>query len=323
MGAVGQWHRSKAMEGNALFPQRFNLPDRGDSPVDFDDPSSLSLSVRLRNQIASPHDRTAGVLASLWRHSRLLWQFARRDLETRHRGSTLGAAWSVLNPLLTLLLYVLVFGYIFGGHFPEDPINTKMSYALGVFLGLSLFHFLAEVLALAPMAVVNAPNLVKRVVFPLPILPAATVGSALFHLLVSLTLVCAMALGWGVMDWTRLWALPVLLAPLVIATFGMSLALSSLGVFIRDFTQVIQFTTMALMFGSAIFYSTTAIPAPAWSIMRFNPLLRVVHDARTYLLWEGDLNLRSLAYVYTCAGIILWVGCWCFRRLQSGFADQI
>ena len=126
--------------------------------------------------------------ADLWVHRELLWQFTLRNVELRHKGSHLGLIWSFLNPLLMLGLYVLVFGYIFGGSFGILPHETRVDYALGIFLGLTLFHFVSEVLGISPSIIVGNPNFVKKVVFPLEILPAANVGGAVFHMLISLGL---------------------------------------------------------------------------------------------------------------------------------------
>src|SRR5687768_12437756 len=108
----------------------------------------------------------------LVRHSALLGQFARRMIEQRHRGSFLGLAWTVITPLLSLAIYTFVFGFVFGGNFTGLPDETNLDYSLGIFLGLVLFNFLSEVLSQSPSVIVSQPNLVKKVVFPLEILPA-------------------------------------------------------------------------------------------------------------------------------------------------------
>ena len=151
--------------------------------------------------------------ADLWTHRELLWQFTLRNVELRHKGSHLGLIWSFLNPLLMLGLYVLVFGYIFNGSFGILPDETRLEYALGIFLGLTLFHFIAEVIGNAPAIIVGNPNFVKKVVFPLEILPAASVGAALVHLLISLMLALVGMLVSGTpLHVTLLW-LPVIIAP--------------------------------------------------------------------------------------------------------------
>ncbi|OHE80768.1 MAG: hypothetical protein A3G75_13600, partial [Verrucomicrobia bacterium RIFCSPLOWO2_12_FULL_64_8] len=215
-------------------------------------------------------------LLPLWRHRDLLWQFTLRNVELRHKGSHLGLIWSFLNPLLMLALYVFVFGYIFGGSFGARPTETRLEYALGIFVGLTLFHVIAEVLGMAPTIVVSQPNFVKKVVFPLEVLPAAAVGAAVFHMLISfgLVLLGVVAVGPG-LGLGALW-LPVVIAPVVLAALGLAWFLSALGVFFRDVGQVMPFVTMALMFASAIFYPASSIPVGAWHLLRFNPLLLVV-----------------------------------------------
>ena len=236
--------------------------------------------------------------SDLWVHRDLLWQFTLRNVELRHKGSHLGLIWSFLSPLLMLALYVLVFGYIFGGKFGVLPVESQADYALGVFLGLTIFHLLAETLALSPSLIVGNPNFVKKVVFPLEILPAANVGSALFHMFISLGLVLISLLFFGHgFSWGMLW-LPVIIAPLVLLCLGIAWFVSALGVFFRDVGQVMQFITMALMFSSAVFYSAQKIPDAAWLYMRFNPVLLAIEESRNVSLWLQPLNYRHLGYLY-------------------------
>ena len=201
-------------------------------------------------------------VACLVRHWSLLWQFTLRNIEMRHRGSHLGLIWSFLSPLLMLGLYVIVFGYIFNGRFGNITTESRTDYALGLFVGLTIFNFFGETIAVAPLVIVGQPNFVKKVVFPLEILPAATVGASLFHLLTTLALALLglLIVGPGTML-TWLW-LPVILLPVIMLALGLAWGLSALGVFWRDISQVTQFSVTALMFASAVFYSTGRIPSP-------------------------------------------------------------
>src|SRR5947207_13287730 len=122
--------------------------------------------------------RPLSPLQTLWKHRQLLWQFTVRQVELRHKGTHLGLVWSFLGPLLMVSLYVLVFGFIFRGHFQIDGAESRIEYALVLFIGLALYHFVAEVITLAPTIIVSNPNFVKKVVFWLEIPPAATVGAA-------------------------------------------------------------------------------------------------------------------------------------------------
>ena len=261
--------------------------------------------------------------ADLWKHWSLIWQFTLRNVELRHKGSHLGLTWSFLNPLLMLGLYVLVFGYIFGGKFGVLPNETRVDYGLGIFLGLTSFHFAAEVLVVAPGLIVSNPNFVKKVVFPLEILPIASVVGAVVHMLISLTLVLIGIVCFGPgLTVNALW-LPVIVVPIVVLMLGASWLLSALGVFFRDVHQIMQFLTMALMFSSAVFYSSQQIPAAGWAWMRFNPMLLAIELARDAGLWGHPINLNHLAYLYAIGLICCFVGHFAFKRMKSSFADVL
>lgn len=267
--------------------------------------------------------RTIAPFASdLWLNRSLLWQFSVRQVELRHKGSHLGLIWSFLNPLLLLGLYVFVFGYIFSGTF-GTPNETRTEYALGVFLGLTLFHFFAEVLGISPMIVVANPNFVKKVVFPLEVLPAANVAAAGIHMGITLLLVLAGLLLFGPgLAIQTLW-LPVVILPVLLFGLGICWLFSALGVFLRDTNQVMQFLTQALMFASAVFYPASRIPPHAWTILRWNPLLLSIEMARDVALWQRNPNMHHLAYIYV-VGILCCVGGhWAFRRMKPAFADVL
>jgi len=267
--------------------------------------------------------RLAPFLADLWQHRELLWQFTQRNVELRHKGSHLGLIWSFANPLLMLGLYVFVFGYIFGGSFGVLPQETRIDYGLGIFLGLSLFHFLVEVLSGAPVLIVSNPNFVKKVVFPLEILPAAATAAAAFHLLISLTLVLLGIVFFGQgLDSGVLW-LPVTLVPLVLLGLGISWFFSALGVFFRDIAQLIQFLAAGLMFASAIFYSASKIPAAGWAFLKFNPLLLAVEITRDGVLWQRSPNLTHLAYLWIFGLTACWLGHAAFKKMKPAFADVL
>lgn len=260
--------------------------------------------------------------ADLWAHRELLWQFTLRNVELRHKGSHLGLIWSFLNPLLMLGLYVLVFGYIFGGSFGILPQETRVDYALGIFLGLTLFHFFAEVMAIAPGIIVGNPNFVKKVVFPLEILPAASVGAAAFHLVISLGLALLSLLIFGPgIPVTILW-LPVIIPPLLLLGLGTSWFFSALGVFFRDISQIMQFLSMALMWSSAVFFTAQKYPT-AWAYLRFNPLLLAIDLTRDATLWNRPLNYNHLAYLYLAGLLVCSLGHLAFKRMKPAFADVL
>lgn len=253
----------------------------------------------------------------------MLWQFTLRNVELRHKGSHLGLIWSLLNPLLMLSLYVFIFGYIFNGRFKAGAAETKLEYALGMFLGLTIFQLFAETLAVSPTVIVTNPNLVKKVVFPLEILPAAAVGSSVFHTLISLSLVLlGIAFVGPGLTLDAAW-LPVILAPLILAALGLAWFFAAIGVFLRDVNQVIGFISMALLYSSATFYSPSVLPPVAWMILRFNPLLLAIDLARNAVMWHQPLNMHHLFYLVAISLIICVGGYACFRKMSPAFADVL
>lgn len=259
----------------------------------------------------------------LWRHRDLLRQFTVRTVEIRHKGSHLGLVWSVLNPLLMLGLYVFVFGFIFDGRFGVIANETRTDYALGIFLGLTLFSFIGEVMAMAPTIIIANPNFVKKVVFPLEILPAAHVGAAGFHLLISLGLaLISLLLFKGSLHAELLW-LPIIIIPLVLLAMGITWLFAALGVFFRDITQFMQFLTMAIMYSSAVFFAADKIPAQIWMFLRFNPLLLAIELARNTALWAQPMNYHHLLYLYLFGLTTCYVGHKLFIKMKSAFADVL
>lgn len=263
------------------------------------------------------------VWSSLWRHRDLLWQFTLRNVELRHKGSHLGLVWSILNPLLMLGLYVYVFGFIFHGHFHAAVPESRLDFGLAMFLSLTLFHLFAEVLGSAPLVIIGNPNFVKKVVFPLEILPAASVGSSLFHALLStlLVLIGVATVGPG-FTWHILW-LPAILAPLVLLLLGVAWFVSAIGVFFRDISQVTGFATVALMYASAIFFPSSTMSPAVWAVMRFNPLLLAVEMARDTVMWHQPVNLVHFGYLVFISLLTCILGHWCFRKMSPAFADVL
>jgi lipopolysaccharide transport system permease protein len=263
----------------------------------------------------------------LHRHRDLFNQFARRAVELRHRASMLGLVWAVLAPLISLSIYTFVFCYVFGGSLTKSPSETRQEYALGAFLGLILFNFLTEVLSQSPHTIVTQPNFVKKVVFPLEILPAATVGAAAFHAGISLVLalVGVAVMGPG-LDGHAMWLLAIA-PPIAMIAFGCAWFFSALGVFVRDISNVMPFIMQILMYVSAVFYSRSLIEdkVPAWAqkLLLANPLLHAVVNARNAVVFHQNPSLKGIAYIWACGFLIYCFGYFTFRKLRPAFADVI
>jgi lipopolysaccharide transport system permease protein len=253
----------------------------------------------------------------------LIWQFTLRNIEIRHKGSYLGLVWSVLTPLLSFALYMFVFGYVFGGKYGVVPKETHLDYALGLFVSLAIMNLVVEVTSTSPLIIVTQPNFVKKVVFPLEILPVASVGASLFHFLISMSLaVLGVAIAGPGLSWSALWV-PVIVLPVVLISFGIAWFASALGVFLRDIGQAAQFFGQVLIYASAVFYSHRIVPPVAWIFLRLNPLLHAVELARAALLWHRPLPLAYLAYLYGFGIAAFVLGAAFFQKLKPTFADVL
>jgi lipopolysaccharide transport system permease protein len=262
----------------------------------------------------------ANLFSTLYRHRDLVAQFTRREVELRHKGSRLGHFWALLSPMTMLGLYLFVFGFIFGGSF--GPHDTIVDFTLALFLGLLLFNVIADTLGAAPLLIVSQPNFVKKVVFPLEIIPVSTVASSLYHNSLSIVLILVIApFSHNGLAWTAC-GLPLLLLPLAAMALGIGYGVAALGVFVRDVNQLIPFLSTAIMYASAIVYPPTRLTG-FWRILRFNPLLVIVNEARKIVLWHLPPNLHAVAFVYVVAAGVLALGYGFFAILRPYFAEVI
>ncbi len=256
-------------------------------------------------------------------HRHLMVQFTRREIEAQTRGSLLGVLWWVLNPLLTLALFTVVFGMVMGGSFQGVENPGPFSYPLGIFVGLSVLGLITETLNMASMAVIAHANLVQKVRFPTEILPIARVGAAFTRACISLGLAIV---GIGIFGPGFHWQivlLPILLLPLLAMSLGLGWLLSALGVYIRDSQHFMTFFGMVVFYTSAVFYSSKSIPEPIMAYLRYNPVLHAVEQARNMLLWHAPLDWAAMGYLYLWGAFLLFSGYFAFEKLKDGFADVL
>ena len=261
------------------------------------------------------------IVREFYTHRGLLWQLTVRNIQIRHKGSYLGLLWAVFTPLLMMGLYYFVFGLIFERNYGILEEESAADFALGLFLSLSLYQFLAEALMVAPIVIVNSPNLVKKIVFPLRIIPVATLGAALFHFLVSIGLFFLGLIFFGNgLNINNLW-FPVILLPLIFLTMGLTWLLASLGVFFRDISHIMQFATTAILYASAVFYSASMVPLEIWEFLKYNPMIHIVELSRNVLLWNIPMNVTYLFYLYGVGILFFFLGYGVFQKLKPAFAD--
>ena len=260
---------------------------------------------------------------SLWRNRQLIVQMTRREVAGRYKGSALGLAWSFFNPVFMLAVYTFVFSVVFKARWGVGGEESKTQFAVVLFVGMIVHGLLAEVLNRAPGLILGNVNYVKKVVFPLEILPVISMGAALFHSFVSLgVLLIAFALFNGYLHWTAVLA-PLVVLPLIILTLGLAWMLASLGVFLRDVGQTIGIITTIMLFLAPVFYPITALPEEMRPWIMANPLTFIIEQAREVLIWGRLPNWTGLGIYTLAATALAWAGYAWFQKTRKGFADVL
>lgn len=256
-------------------------------------------------------------------HRYLLWQFTRREVVSRYRGSLLGMGWTILSPLALLGAFTLVFYGFFQLKWPVEATGSaQMDFSLQVFVGLLAFNWFAEVITRAPTLVTSQPNLVTKVVFPLPLLPWACVLAASFQAAVSLALLLALTtlLAGASLMWL---ALPLVALPYIVLLVGLALWLSALGVYLRDLAPLTGLLTSVMMFLSPVFYPLSTVPERWQGLYLCNPLALLVTQLREVVFMHQWPSAFAMAALYAAALAVAASGYWLFNRLRGGFADVL
>ena len=257
-----------------------------------------------------------------WKQRDILYQFVVREIHARYRQSFLGLLWLVITPLLTLAVYTLVFRFIFQSRWDMGDAGT-MAFAFRLFVGLSLFTFFSECLTRAPRLIVDQPNLVKKVVFPLPLLIWTQAISALVQLLLALLMLfVGLWIESGAVPW-GIFGAPLIIIPVFYLTLGIALALAALGVYLRDLQQVIGLALSLLLFLTPIFYPLSALPGVWQEWMQWNLLAYWIETLRLFI-FSVDWPEPSHYLLMCCISIaIASFGALTFYKVQEGFADVL
>jgi lipopolysaccharide transport system permease protein len=262
------------------------------------------------------------IAGSFWRNRGLIAGLVRREVVGRYRGSFLGILWSLFNPVLMLFIYTFVFSVVFKARWTASG-HSSSEFGLVLFAGLIVFNVFAECANRAPTLILSNVNFVKKVVFPLEVLPWVTLGSALFHAVISVAVwLVAYFILFGRPPLTIL-LLPVIFVPLALMIMGFSWGLASLGVYLRDVSQFIGIFTTALMFLSPVFYPASALPEEYRRLMCLNPLALAIEEARDLMFWGHLPDLRFLATYGLVASLAAWLGFAWFQKTRKGFADVL
>ena len=264
------------------------------------------------------------LLRSLLQHRQLIYQMSKREVIGRYKGSVMGLLWSFFNPVFMLMVYTFVFSEIFKSRWGgASASGSKTEFAVVLFVGMIVQTLFCESLNRSPSLILNNVNYVKKVVFPIEILPIVSLGANLFHSLISMTvLLLAFFIFNGYLQWTLIF-IPLVMLPIVILTMGLTWFLSALGVFLRDIGQTITIITTMLMFLAPVFYPITAVPAEMRPYLIANPLTFIIEQAREVLIWGNQPNWIGLSIYTLIACFVAWIGYVFFQKTRKGFADVL
>lgn len=261
------------------------------------------------------------IFLTLWRHRSLVLELTKREFSGRYRGSFGGIVWSLVQPLFLLTVYTVAFGVILKTRW--GFAGGTADYALMLFAGLIIFNAFSECLIKSTTLIIDNPNFVKKVVFPLELLPVITVATALIHAMIGmLAWFFGYILFFGPPNTTAI-LFPLIFLCYVPVLLGLGWLLSALGVIVRDIGQLTGMLSHTLLFLTPIFYSIEAAPPPLQNLLMLNPLTFVVEQLRLILFYGQMPALKGLAVYFVLASLFAWASLILFRRLRPTFADMV
>ena len=262
-------------------------------------------------------------LQQIWNARELLINLVKRNISVRYKGSMLGVLWSIVQPLMMLCIYTYVFSVVFKARWGENVGSSKGGFAIILFCGMALYSVFSESITLSSTQITSNVNFVKKVVFPLQLLPLAQVLSSfvLGGIWLILLLFGAVFI-FGNISWSML-LLPLVLLPFFLFTLGIAFFVSSLTVYIRDVPHVLSVVLQIFFFLTPIFYPVSAVPESFRKFLMVNPLTYMIEQTRMVMLYAQIPDWRFAAISFALGIGIFILGFGWFNKTQKGFADVI
>lgn len=262
-------------------------------------------------------------LTALSRHHYLLSRIVAQDLKARYRESILGFVWALILPLAQLAVFTFVFGTIIPARWPSAGL-TPLDFPLVLFCGIIMFTAFAEAITRAPTTLVEGAVYIKRVVFPVQILPVSTVAVAMVNLVFAIVLLIAgSCLAHGRLPQLEILYIPVIICPFALLLLGLCWLLSAAGLYLQDLRHAISPVVSLLLFLSPILYPPSAVPEKVRSLLYFNPITVPVEQLRAVVIYQVQPDLQQLTIYALVAWLIAWAGYAWFVILRRGFADVV
>lgn len=258
---------------------------------------------------------------ALIQHRSLVLELTKREFTGRYRGSFGGIVWSFVQPLFLLSIYTVAFGAILKTRWGSSGGTAE--YALMLFAGLIVFNAFSECLARSSTLITTNPNFVKKVVFPLELLPVVTVATVLAHAVIAIAVWFSGYLLLFGLPKLSATLFPLILVCIVPVLLGLAWLFSAVGVIIRDISQAVGMLNHALLFLTPIFYSIDAAPPMLKNALMLNPLTFIVEQLRAVLFFGNLPNFTGLLIYLVLASFFAWCSLVLFSRLRPTFADMV
>jgi len=254
----------------------------------------------------------------LWRFRELFIILSWRDIRVRYKQTVIGASWSIVRPMLTMIVFTIVFG-----RFASLPSEGGAPYAIMVFAGLLPWQFFSNAIAEAGNSLVSNANLITKVYFPRMIIPASSIIVSCIDFFISFIILLLLFIWYGYMPSARIILLPAFILLGFASSFGISLLITSLNVRYRDFRFIIPFLIQFGLFVSPVGFSSSVVPERWRLVYSLNPMVGVIDGFRWCIIGADDIYWPEiyLSVMVTC--IFLWIGIGYFRKTERTFADNI
>ncbi len=255
----------------------------------------------------------------LWRYRELFQVLAWRDLSIRYKQTAIGAVWALIRPLLTMLIFTIIFERV-----AKLPSDGSAPYALMVFAGMLPWSFFATGLADASNSLISNANLISKVFFPRLIVPTAMIIVSFVDFLISFVILLAMLVWYRFLPGWQIVFLPLFIALAFLASLGPSLWITALNVQYRDFRYIIPFMVQFGLYVSPVGFSSSVVPQQWRILYGLNPIVGVIDGFRWCILnGQSQLDATSLISSVGVTSFFLWFGVRQFRKMERGFADLI
>jgi lipopolysaccharide transport system permease protein len=275
------------------------------------------MSVRIQELVIEAGSTEKNYWKDIWNFRELFYILSWRDIKVRYKQTVIGAAWSIVRPVLTTIIFTVIFSRI-----AKLSSPGAAPYALMVFAGMLPWQFFSNALSEASNSLISNTNLITKVYFPRMIVPASSVITSLVDLGISFAILVVMFFIYRFSPPLTILFLPVFIIIAFIAAFGVGLYMTALNVKYRDFRYIIPFVIQFGLYITPVGFSSSMVPEKWKLLFSLNPMVGVIDGFRWCIL--GDpLNWQSFFVSLGVSMLFLWMGVWYFRKTEKSFADNI